>query len=83
MRLEGLDRTGVEVVQFEVVFALQREAEPLGPPLLLPEHILREAAGAGTDVRKVEEVILAQLVILGGGRNGGGGKDTMVSGGGR
>jgi len=47
---------GVEVLQLEVAGALQRHAEALGVPAPLPQHVLREAAGAGAHVTEVQQL---------------------------
>ena len=45
-----------EVLQLEVTGALQGHAEALGVPAALPQHVLREAAGARTYVGEVQQL---------------------------
>lgn len=69
VRLEGLHRTGVEVVQLEVALSFQREAEALGGALLgvaAPQHVLGEAAGPGAHVGEVQHLLVPHLLTLAG-----------------
>lgn len=54
--LEELTGGGVEVLQLEVIGALQRHPKAFCVPLLPPQHILREATWACTHISKVQKV---------------------------
>lgn len=54
--LEELTGGRVEVLQLEVVGALQSHPKALRMPLLPPQHVLREAARACADISKVQKV---------------------------
>ena len=56
VRLKQLAGRGVEVLQLEVTGALQRQAEALGMPAPLPQHVLREAPGARAHVSEVQQL---------------------------
>ena len=59
MRLKRLWRPREEVLQLEVVRALEREPEALRAPFLAPEEVLGEAARPRADVREEEGLVEA------------------------